>query len=133
MVNMVANNPKAFAARFRQAMQRKGLGALGATELAEALAGEFPDILSVQTTHKWLNGTAVPRPERLTVLARWLDVSEHWLAYGPDPNATKSGLHQGNARPPSVRDLTRRIHRLTEPQQRIIELLLAEFESASVA
>ncbi|MCR6480426.1 hypothetical protein NU688_30030 [Variovorax sp. ZS18.2.2] len=130
---MLSNNPTAFAARFRQAMQRKGLGSLGATQLAEALAGEFPDILSVQTTHKWLNGTAVPRPERLSVLARWLDVSEHWLAYGPDPSLKGSGLHDGSARTSSAKDLTRRIHQLSEPQRGIIELLLSEFERSAVA
>lgn len=133
MIYMLANNPAAFAARFRQAMQRKGLGSLGATELAEALSGEFPDVLSVQTTHKWINGTAVPRPERLSVLASWLDVSEHWLAYGPDPHVNKPGHHEGNARPISAKDMTRRIHQLGEPQRRIIELLLCEFERSSAS
>ena len=130
---MLGNDSKSFTARFRHAMRQKGLGKVGATELAEVLAAEFPDGLSVQTTHKWLNGTAVPRPERLSVLARWLGVSEHWLAFGPDSKASKFGAGEINDRPMPARLLSRRIQALTETQRRVVELLLTEFESSSVA
>lgn len=122
-----AVDPKAFGIRFRQAMQRKGHGGLGATQLAEALVSEFPDGLSVQSVHKWVNGTAVPRPDRLSVLARWLDVSEHWLRFGPDPKAPNRQTG-GSDRPLSAKDLARRLQALSEAQREIFEALLLEFE-----
>lgn len=122
-----ANDPKAFGMRFRQAMLRKGYGQLGATELAEALASEFPDGLSIQSAHKWIHGTAVPRPDRLAVLARWLDVSEHWLRFGPDPKASNR-LTGGADRPLNAKDLAHRLRALSEAQREIVEALLLEFE-----
>lgn len=123
-----ANDPQAFSVRFREAMVRKGYGRLGATELAEALATELPGGLSVQTAHKWVNGTAIPRPERALVLARWLGVSAHWLRFGPDPeNEARNGIElEGHAI--SVKELVRRIQGLPERQQKIFEALLIEFE-----
>jgi transcriptional regulator with XRE-family HTH domain len=122
-----ANDTKAFGTRFRQAMLRKGYGQLGATELAEVLATEFPDGLSIQSVHKWVAGTAVPRPDRLAVLARWLDVSEHWLRFGPDPKGSNR-LTGGADRPLSAKDLARRLQALSEGQREIVEALLLEFE-----
>ncbi len=122
-----ANDPKAFGMRFRQAILRRGHGQLGATELAEALVLEFPDGLSIQSVHKWVNGTAVPRPDRLAVLARWLDVSEHWLRFGPDPKAANR-LTGGADRPLSAKDLARRLQALSGAQREIVEALLLEFE-----
>lgn len=122
-----ANDPAAFGARLRQAMRRKGHGNLGATELADVLASEFPDGLSIQSAHKWLAGTAVPRPQRLAVLAKWLDVSEHWLRFGPDPKASNR-LTGGTDRSLSAKDLARRVQALSEGQREIVEALLLEFE-----
>ena len=122
-----ANDPAAFGARFRQAMRRKGHAHLGATELADLLASEFAEGLSIQTAHKWVAGTAVPRPERLAVLAKWLDVSEHWLRYGPDPKAVKS-LTGGTDRSLNAKSLVRRIQALSESQREIVDALLLEFE-----
>ena len=122
-----ANDPKAFGTRFRQAMRHKGHDRIGATELAEALASEFPEGLSIQSVHKWIQGTAVPRPDRLAVLARWLDVSEHWLRFGPDPKAADR-LTAGADRPLSAKDLARRLQALSEAQRSIVEALLLEFE-----
>lgn len=123
-----ANDPKAFGIRFRQALQRKEHGGVGATQLAEALLSEFPEGLSIQSVHKWIRGTAVPRPDRLAVLARWLDVSEHWLRFGPDPKASSPQNGGGAVRPLSTKDLARRLLALPEPQREIVEALLLEFE-----
>lgn len=122
-----ANDPAAFGARFRQAMRRAGHADLGATELADTLAMEFPQGLSIQSAHKWLAGTAIPRPERLAVLAKWLNVSEHWLRFGPDPDASKKSIG-GIDRSLSAKELARRIQALPEAQREIVEALLVEFE-----
>ena len=122
-----ANNPAAFGARFREAVRRAGYGSIGATELADVLAAVFPEGISIQSAHKWIAGTAVPRPERLTVLAKWLDVSEHWLRYGPDPKASNR-LTGGTDRSLNSKDLARRIQALPETQREIVEALLIQFE-----
>lgn len=122
-----ANDKKAFGLRFRQAMQRKGYVGLGATELAEVLLSEFPEGLSIQSVHKWLSGTAVPRAERLAVLASWLDVSQHWLQFGPDPKASSRSAG-GADQSLSAKDLARRLQALPEGQRAIMEALLLELE-----
>lgn len=122
-----ANDPAAFGARFRQAMRRAGFGNLGATELANALATEFPEGVSIQSAHKWIAGTAVPRAERLSVLAKWLNVSAHWLRFGPDPDASKR-LPRNIDRSLNTKELARRIQALSEAQREIVEALLVEFE-----
>lgn len=122
-----ANDPSAFGARFREAVRRAGYGSIGATELADVLAAEFPEGISIQSAHKWIAGTAVPRPERLAVLAKWLDVSEHWLRYGPDPKAPNR-LTGGADRSLNSKDLARRIQALPEAQREIVEALLIQFE-----
>ena len=122
-----AYDPAAFGARFREAVRRAGYGSIGATELADVLAAVFPEGISIQSAHKWIAGTAVPRPERLTVLAKWLDVSEHWLRYGPDPKASNR-LTGGTDRSLNSKDLARRIQALPETQREIVEALLIQFE-----
>ena len=122
-----ANDPAAFGARFREAVRRAGYGSIGATELADVLAAVFPEGISIQSAHKWIAGTAVPRPERLTVLAKWLDVSEHWLRYGPDPKASNR-LTGGTDRSLNSKDLARRIQALSEAQREIVDALLIQFE-----
>ncbi|RYH66960.1 hypothetical protein [uncultured Xylophilus sp.] len=122
-----ANDPAAFGARFRQAMRRAGHGDLGATELADTLAMEFPQGLSIQSVHKWVAGTAIPRPERLAVLAKWLNVSEHWLRFGPDPDASRKSIG-GIDRSLNAKELARRIQALSGAQREIVEALLVEFE-----
>lgn len=122
-----ANDPKAFSARFREAMVRKGHGALGATELAEALATELPGGLSVQTAHKWVNGTAIPRPDRAVILARWLGVSAHWLRFGLDPEHESNDVQPGGSAL-SPQELASRIEKLSAQQQKIVLALLYEFE-----
>lgn len=44
--------------------------------------------ISVQTAYKWLNSRAIPTAEQIKVLAKWLNVSEHWLFYGASPAET---------------------------------------------
>lgn len=124
-----ADASQAFTARFKEALLTRGYGRLGPTELVDALAVHFEDGLSVQTVHKWLNGTAIPRQDRIDVLAGWLNVSPHWLKFGPDPSAD---LGKTSDRPIATKDLVKRIQRLPKTQRDIIETLLKEFERTSL-
>lgn len=42
-----------------------------------------------QAAYKWLHGIALPSPDKIDTLAEWLNVSPHWLRFGP-PDAAKA-------------------------------------------
>jgi len=74
----------AFANRLKLALRRGPEPVRGATELALRFNLRHPgNAVSAQTAHKWLTGRAIPTKEKLSTLAEWLHVSEHWLHYGP--------------------------------------------------
>lgn len=73
----------AFSQRLKLALMRVSEPVRGATELALRFNLRYRgNAVSPQTAHKWLSGRAIPTRDKLTVLAEWLDVSEHWLHYG---------------------------------------------------
>lgn len=43
--------------------------------------------VTVHAARKWLRGESLPTQERLHVLARWLNVSPHWLRFGEGDSA----------------------------------------------
>lgn len=76
----------AFARRLELALRRSPEPVAGATELALRFnLRHRGSAVSAQTAHKWLTGRAIPTKDKLATLAAWLDVSEHWLHYGPAP------------------------------------------------
>jgi transcriptional regulator with XRE-family HTH domain len=77
----------AFAKRLRMALNRSSDSVKGATELAMRfnLRHRAGAPVSPQTAHKWLSGRSIPTAEKILTLASWLDVSAHWLQYGPAP------------------------------------------------
>lgn len=84
---MPTNEEKtAFSKRLEFALRRSPDSVQGATELALRFnLRHRGNAVSVQTAHKWLTGRAIPTHEKLATLAKWLNVSEHWLHYGPPP------------------------------------------------
>lgn len=76
----------AFARRLALALRRSPEPIHGATELALRFNLRHPGTaISPQTAHKWLSGRTIPTSDKLATLASWLNVSEHWLHYGPPP------------------------------------------------
>ena len=86
-VRMPTNEEKAaFAKRLELALRRSPEPVRGATELALRFnLRHRGNAVSPQTAHKWLTGRAIPTKDKLMTLADWLNVSEHWLHYGPPP------------------------------------------------
>jgi len=68
---------KRFSARLRRATANEGWPERGAGARLAKLAGATPKAAS-----KWLNGEAMPRQEKLGVIAKALRVSQQWLQYG---------------------------------------------------
>lgn len=88
----------AFSKRLELALRRLPEPVRGATELALRFNLRYRgNAISAQTAHKWLTARAIPTKDKLATLAGWLDVSEHWLHYGPPP---AKSLHVGEPRPP---------------------------------
>lgn len=86
-VRMPTNDEKAaFSKRLELGLRRSPEPVRGATELALRFnLRHRGNAVSAQTAHKWLTGRAIPTKDKLTTLAEWLNVSEHWLHYGPAP------------------------------------------------
>lgn len=57
--------------------------------LREKLKNEAKTPVSANSVHKWMNGTARPREDKIRALARILGVDELWLSMGKSP-ASKS-------------------------------------------
>ena len=45
--------------------------------------------VTVHGARKWLFGESFPTQERLNILAKWLNVSPHWLRFGEEPREGK--------------------------------------------
>ena len=73
----------AFAARLRLALTAAKAPVLGATSLEREFNQryEFAPI-TPQSAHAWLMGRSRPTADKIAVLAEWLGVSAHWLAFG---------------------------------------------------
>lgn len=83
----------AFSERLRAALNDSAETVKGATDLARHFnlrhRGGAP--VSTQTAHKWLSGRAIPTADKIDTLATWLQVTAHWLHYGPEPVQTTAG------------------------------------------
>jgi transcriptional regulator with XRE-family HTH domain len=75
-----------FAKRLKLALRRSPESIQGATDLALRFNLRYKgEAISPQTAHNWLAGRTIPRDDKLTTLANWLKVDEHWLHYGSPP------------------------------------------------
>ena len=77
-----------FSERLRQAMTAAGM-AISATELERAFNRKWKGTpISVQATWGWINAGAIPRNDRLQVLAKLLRVDPHALLFGAAQSAS---------------------------------------------
>ncbi|ASL43990.1 hypothetical protein bAD24_I10890 [Burkholderia sp. AD24] len=119
----------AFAKRLRDLLEP--LKIRGGTKLAEQFNlryhGERP--VTTQAAHKWLSGTTIPKPDKLRMLAEWLNVKEHWLHYGPAPGANARPLARGEKYPPSPEtiELASKIESLTPKDRFLVEEMIVRF------
>ena len=126
-----------FSIRLRCALDN-GSKVKGATDLAREfnLQHRDGDGVSVQSAHKWLSGKSIPTADKLATLARWLNVSAHWLHYGPPPEdapAPTNDESTPNGYPRSQESLTlvRKIESLSPRQRLLVEELVMQFHGRS--
>ena len=127
----------AFSERLRTALDN-GLDAVkGATDLARHfnLRHHATAPVSTQTAHKWLSARAIPTSDKIDTLAAWLNVTAHWLHYGPEPvlppvKTRKDGQRKDIKYPVSVETLTlaEKIRALSPRKRYLIEELITQFD-----
>lgn len=120
----------AFSRRLQLAMRRSTEPIKGATELSLRFNLRYQgNPVSPQTAHKWLSGRSIPSADKLAVLASWLDVSEHWLQFGPPPKAStaakKTEQHRASD---DAQVLATRILALPPHQRYLIEELVNQLQ-----
>lgn len=83
----------AFAARLRLALTAAKAQVTGATSLEREFNQryEFAPI-TPQSAHAWLMGKSRPTADKIAVLAQWLGVSAHWLAFGNEDDSDAVAL-----------------------------------------
>jgi transcriptional regulator with XRE-family HTH domain len=127
---------EAFAKRLRFALNRSPDSVKGATELALRfnLRHRSGAPISPQTAHKWLSGRSIPTNDKIDTLALWLNVSAHWLHYGPEPTQAaaareKEAKLKAHQYPVSTETLTlsEKIEALAPHQRYLVEELVTQF------
>lgn len=83
---MTTDEKLAFAERLHIALKRGAKNVNTATELATKFnLRHTNEPITAQAAQKWLTGKACPTADKIETLADWLNVSAHWLRYGPAP------------------------------------------------
>ncbi|HEY4541284.1 MAG TPA: transcriptional regulator [Noviherbaspirillum sp.] len=135
----------AFSRRLALALRRSGEPVTGPTDLALRFNLRYRGAaISAQTAHKWLSGRTIPTADKLATLAEWLNVSVHWLHYGPPPMAdgveqavvpyvASSPAAAGDDKPSQAAlTLARKIQSLAPAQRYLVEELVEQLVQANL-
>lgn len=120
---------QAFSNRLRLALHRAERGVSGPTELALQFNLRYRSgtPVTAQTAHKWLSGRAIPNPDKIAVLAEWLQVTEHWLHHGPPPAVkVKEARKKTDTVGPEALALAHKIQGLSPHRRYLIEELIEQ-------
>jgi len=124
----------AFAERLRAALNNGPDPVKGSTDLAlQFNLRHHGDPVTTQAAEKWLKGITIPRSDKIATLATWLEVSAHWLHYGPEPvqpaaKAGKEGQRKEVKYPVSAESLTlaEKIRALSPRKRYLVEELITQ-------
>lgn len=79
------NEKEAFSKRLARLLNDAGVGTTSPTHIAHEFNRRYSGkSISVQGVRKWLSGEAIPVPDKIRTLSKWLKASPHWLHYGED-------------------------------------------------
>ena len=77
-----------FAARLQKSLVAAKVAVTGAATLEREFNQRYQyQPISRQSAYAWLTGKTRPTMDKIEVLAAWLQVSAHWLAFGTDVGA----------------------------------------------
>jgi transcriptional regulator with XRE-family HTH domain len=128
MSQHLSTESQQFAHRLRTVMQAAGL------PLSPTLVAHQFNLLywgegvTVHAARNWLNGISLPKPDKLRVLAHWLQVKPQDLMFGLDPKPAIMGVEE-----PSVHEalsladefMLERYRELSYEYQRMVKELVA--------
>lgn len=83
MPNTSTDHAPAFGKRLCHALQLRGKPISPVYVEREFNLRYRGNPVTPHAARKWLQGMAVPTQDKIHVLARWLDVDEEWLRWGP--------------------------------------------------
>ncbi len=117
-----------FSRRLRQAMKDAGYK-LSPTVLANEFNLRYwGEGITAHAARNWLNGTSLPKPDKLRILADWLRVSPQELLFGP---SLESSVYASRESSPgytvSLADdsMLRKYRSLTQDHRRMIREIVA--------
>jgi transcriptional regulator with XRE-family HTH domain len=120
----------AFSKRLQLALRRSSEPVQGATELALRFNLRYTgEAVTAQTAHKWITGRAIPTNDKLATIAKWLNVDEHWLHYGP-PSKTALPTPPPSTPAPELIALAVKIQALKPHQRYLVEELVEQLHDA---
>jgi transcriptional regulator with XRE-family HTH domain len=118
----------AFSKRLKLALRRSSEPVQGATELALRFNLRYTgEAVTAQTAHKWITGRAIPTNDKLATIAKWLNVDEHWLHYGP-PSKTAPPATPTSTPAPELVALAVKIQALQPHQRYLLEELVDQLQ-----
>ena len=92
------NEKEAFSKRLARLLNDAGIDTASPTHIAHEFNRRYPGkAISVQGVRKWLNGEAIPAPDKIRTLSKWLKASPHWLHYGEEKPAQALMAEQARA------------------------------------
>lgn len=115
----IVSEQEYFSQRLRQALDRAGWKALGASGLAREFNLRSERRITQHAARKWLQGEAIPTQERIQVLAQWLGVPPDWLRFG---KTASTPVHMSDAG--ARRSLLKDVERLNARQFRLVRELV---------
>lgn len=82
--------------------------------------------VTFQTAWRWLNGQAIPQPDKLTVLADWLRIDRGLLGFGETESRRGPGKHvKEGAASYDTNELAEAIHALPAAHRQLVHDLVA--------
>lgn len=126
---MAVDEKKAFAERLKLALSRLPKSVKTAADVAHNFNLKHPnEPITPQAATKWLNGTAIPKSDKIETLAEWLHVTPYWLKHGSPPPSSRKPVAGKRVQP---------IHtnQLNEKEARLLAKLrsLSEYQAYIVA
>jgi transcriptional regulator with XRE-family HTH domain len=121
-----------FSKRLRDSLKRSQGSERGAASIAREFNLRYEGTpVTAPAVRKWLDGKALPSQDKVRALARWLEVSPHWLRFGDAEGGGSVKAGPGarqNVAAYRVEPqwLAKKYEALSEPHKKIIvELLIA--------
>jgi transcriptional regulator with XRE-family HTH domain len=117
-----------FSRRLRHAMKEGGY-----KQSPTVLSNEFNlrywgNGVTAHAARNWLNGTSLPKPDKLRILAEWLRISPQDLLFGPSTDPSVYDLREANPQyPSSLADdtMVRKYQHLPQEHRRVVREVVA--------